>query len=296
MLFSAFLQGLLFLQTYNYFENYPKDRLGLKIFVALLWLLDFSHLILAGQTTYHYLVTSWGDVSALAHATVGLDMHLLLIALVALMSQSFYLYRIYLIGHKNWKNYFLVGFLALGCLAMFGLALTLPILYLPKLLVSSFANPRWVPIGVSMFALGAVFDTLIAGVMCYYLQKGRTGFRKTNTMIMRVMQYTLATGLATTALAIATLIMEIVLLHSNSLVFIAMHFSLGRVYTNAVVYSLNSRQRVVHNDNSIMSFRLPDETLESNGSVPLRRKGNKPHKALEVKVSEWKTSLPTAQV
>jgi len=212
ILFASFLQGVLFLQTSNYFENFPKDVLGLKLFVATLWLLDMAHLIIGGQTTYHYLVTSWGDKPELAYANFGLNAHLLFIGLVALISQSFYLYRIYLIGDKNYKNYLLVGFLSLGCLSMFAMTLALIILHLEESLISSFAKPQWIPFGISTFTFGAVFDTLIAGLMCYYLQQGKTGFRRTNTMIARIMQYTLATSSATTALAIATMIVKIYLL------------------------------------------------------------------------------------
>ncbi|KAJ7095516.1 hypothetical protein C8R44DRAFT_813382 [Mycena epipterygia] len=49
-------QGILSVQAYIYYENFPEDPLSLKA------TLDFVHLVLISQAMYYYLVTNWGIV------------------------------------------------------------------------------------------------------------------------------------------------------------------------------------------------------------------------------------------
>ncbi|KIM77003.1 hypothetical protein PILCRDRAFT_825752 [Piloderma croceum F 1598] len=60
------------------------------------------------------------------------------------------------------------------------------------------------------FCLGshAFVDCLLAGVMCYYLQKGRAGpgFSSVDSVVVKLMKYIVSSGVVTAACAIATLI------------------------------------------------------------------------------------------
>ncbi|KAF7332741.1 ANK-REP-REGION domain-containing protein [Mycena kentingensis (nom. inval.)] len=94
VLFSALFLGLLTVQIYTYFSNFPADSLWLKLLVGFVWLLDAAHLGIVSQSSYHYLVTSWGSPAALFAATTPFDVHMAFVAIPTLLCQSFFLYRI----------------------------------------------------------------------------------------------------------------------------------------------------------------------------------------------------------
>lgn len=117
------------MQAWNYYENFPKDPLRLKLLVSLgikkiiydlylhlstgacnlvryLWrgmdrssahrtnrLLDTVHLVVIIQSVYHYLVTNWGFAPALNVATWELVIHIFLIGLSCFICQIFFLQR-----------------------------------------------------------------------------------------------------------------------------------------------------------------------------------------------------------
>jgi len=92
----------------------------------------------------------------------------------------------------------------------------------------------------SLFSIGAASDVLIALLLCFYLRRGNSGFDKTNSIISHLVRYTVTTGLATSMLAVACLVAYFV--RPNTFIFIALHFSLGRMYTNSLLATLNSRR------------------------------------------------------
>ncbi|KAJ7318560.1 hypothetical protein DFH08DRAFT_1036358 [Mycena albidolilacea] len=127
-----------------------------------------------------------------------------------------------------------------ACLATFalGILLSAQILQVPSVAYFSVHTAEV----VALFALGGVVDVAIAVVLVVYLQQGKTHFDRTNFVVARVVHYTVATGLATSVLAIGCLAA-------------GMHFSLGRLYTNALLASLNSRR------NLRQATRIPSFTV-----------------------------------
>ncbi|KAF7297011.1 ANK-REP-REGION domain-containing protein [Mycena indigotica] len=110
---------------------------------------------------------------------------------------------------------------------------------------------------VVLFALGAAVDITIALVLVYYLQKGMrdTFSAPMQSVFSTVIQFTVATGLATSFLAIACLVTYLVSRHS--FIYIALHFSLGRLYTNALLATLNSRQSIRSKLNQTINCAIP---------------------------------------
>ncbi|KAJ6583065.1 hypothetical protein DFH09DRAFT_1309302 [Mycena vulgaris] len=234
VLFATFFQGVLTLQAYIYYEAFPDDPVGLKALIASVWILDVAHLALICQACYHYLITSWGNNDALLVSTQPLDLHLVFVGMATAICQGFFLYRIWTFSKKNW---ILTGVLGAACLTTFVLdaAMSAQISRVPS--VASFSALTGEV--VTLFSLGAAVDVAIAVILVWYLRAGETSFNRTTFVIGRVIQYTVATGLATSALAVGCLIAY--LARPHTFIFIAMHFSLGRMYTNALLATLNAR-------------------------------------------------------
>ncbi|KAJ7448043.1 hypothetical protein FB451DRAFT_1567393 [Mycena latifolia] len=265
VLFATFFQGVLTLQTYIYYEAFPDDPVGIKALVAGVWILDVAHLVLISQTCYHYLITSWGNNAALLVSTQPGDLHLILVGIATAVCQGFFLLRIWSFSKKNWA---LIGILGAACLATLGLETAMSVQMSQMASVAAYSSLT--SEAVAVFCLSVAVDVAIALIMIWYLRAGETSFNRTTFVIARLIQYTVATGLATSALAVGCLIAY--LTRPHTFIFIAMHFSLGRMYTNALLATLNSRRnlrKVLEGTmlpNSGSSFLAPLQTAKHNSS------------------------------
>lgn len=62
------------------------------------------------------------------------------------------------------------------------------------------------PLSMSVNALAAAGDVLIAVFLCTLLQQSRTGFRRSDTMINKLILFSINTGLLTSICAVMSLI------------------------------------------------------------------------------------------
>ncbi|PPQ69249.1 hypothetical protein CVT26_003661 [Gymnopilus dilepis] len=269
VLFATFLQGFLTVQTFNYYENYPKDPLRNKVIVRrhsfsktpslphisnpvvrsvssgdllptlriLYRCLDTIHLALIGQSAYHYLITNWGYQPALIRSTWELCVQLTFIGLSSFVCQLFFLGRIWVFSRKN---IFIVGFVLAVCLTTLILDIVVTVQILQTPFVTAFGERKGEIIAV--FTSGAAADVLIAALLCYYLRRDSSAFEATRSLVGKIVRYTVATGLATSALAIAAIIAYFA--QPQGFYFIAIHLCIGRMYTNALLATLNARHKM----------------------------------------------------
>ncbi|KAJ7088465.1 hypothetical protein B0H15DRAFT_780761, partial [Mycena belliarum] len=232
ILFSYRFQGILFVQAYIYYESFPEDPWQLKSLngtstLRIIRCLDFAHLVLICQTSYHYLIDNWGDSLALLESTIELDLHLVLVGTATILCQGFFLHRVWMFSRRNW---ILVAVLGAMCMTTVGLDITMTVQLSQNTSIATINGGGGREV-VAMFSIGAGVDMIIAILLCWYLMQGRTPFEQTNFVLTRIIQYTIATGLATSLLSLGC-------------VAAGMHFSLGRMYTNALLATLNSRRNL----------------------------------------------------
>ncbi|KIK65634.1 hypothetical protein GYMLUDRAFT_39128 [Collybiopsis luxurians FD-317 M1] len=98
--------------------------------------------------------------------------------------------------------------------------------------------------GLSMTVnvLGAVSDVAIAAGLFYFLHRSRTGFKKSDTMISKLIMFSVSTGLLTSVCAVASLLS--ILIWGRTLIYVAFYFSLGRLYSNSLLATLNARRSI----------------------------------------------------
>ncbi|KAF9445954.1 hypothetical protein P691DRAFT_239638 [Macrolepiota fuliginosa MF-IS2] len=232
VLFAVFSQGILSVQVYDYYMNFSDDPRRTKFFVALLWALDLTHLALIAYSIYYYLILNWGDTPALSHRIAAFNWQLLFIGLSTLLSQTFFLFRIWIFSERN---VCIVTPVLLSILATF------------SLLIAGFGRTsRTITAGgpAPLFIAGAVTDFMIAGILCYYVRKKSEGTRRmrlTRTLVNQVIRYTVATTALTSLLVLACLTAYLAAPHTSF--FIALHFSSGRTYSIAVLVNLNARRK-----------------------------------------------------
>ncbi|KAL0949179.1 hypothetical protein HGRIS_009257 [Hohenbuehelia grisea] len=127
-------------------------------------------------------------------------------------------------------------------------------------------------LSMTVNVLAAVGDALIAGSLVYLLQRSRTGFRKSDTMISKLTMFTVNTGLLTSICATASLIS--ILLWGNTFIYIAFYFNLGRLYSNSLLATLNAREGIRNmGDEDFDSLSL---SFRTGSGVTSFRSGQKP--------------------
>ncbi|KAF9063744.1 hypothetical protein BDP27DRAFT_1405646 [Rhodocollybia butyracea] len=238
--FSMFLQGVLTLQTVTYYDSYPKDQAWTKLVVATVWCFDTFQLILIAQSAYHYLISNWGIPSALLVSTWELDLNVTFIGLSTFVCQLFFLRRIWVFSGKKMKHIIIVGLLGALCAVTLIVDVVAMVSVLKNSSVAEFGSQK-VTILVA-FISGAVADVSIALLLSYYIRRNKGGFKKTDSIITLIIRYTITTGVVTSLLGIFTLVAYF--LSPDGLIFIGMHFCLGRLYTNALLATLNSRSKL----------------------------------------------------
>ncbi|EJD07972.1 uncharacterized protein FOMMEDRAFT_16510 [Fomitiporia mediterranea MF3/22] len=229
------LWGCASVQLYYYFNNFPKDELRLKILVTLVWALDTAHQGLISHSCYLYLVSNYGNPLFLFKIVPTLEVMVLLSAIVCLLVQSFLLYRVFRLSEKN---VVLVVALSLLAIAQF-IATTL--FFAKGYRLSSFAEvPSIAWLSKTANSLAAATDVSIAITLIFLLHRSRTGFRRSETMINRLIIFTINTGAVTSVCALFAVLF--VSIYPNALIYVAFYVCISRMYSNTLLATLNARK------------------------------------------------------
>ncbi|KAI0049075.1 hypothetical protein FA95DRAFT_962839 [Auriscalpium vulgare] len=237
ILASAALWGVTTLQTWYYYREYPKDPWHFKALVAVVFVLDTFHQILIAHTGYTYLVTHFFDPQFLGHIVWSIVTEVIPAAIVSFIVQCFFISRIWILSKKN--------VVVVGVVSLFVLVqLVVTIVYLAKAFTfSTYAELATIK-GWSMSINGTTVasDTSIALVLCYLLRNSRTGFRRSDTLINKLILFTVNTGLLTSIDAVCSLATIAAL--PNTFVYISFFFAQSRLYSNSLMATLNARNHL----------------------------------------------------
>jgi len=249
---SSILYGITCAQTFNYYTSYPNDRVFLKTLVAGLWVLDTIHMSFVIIMIYHYTVTHWGDPLALAETTWSLTFSILVGNILTVVVQSFYAYRIYRLSGGNVILPCVIVVLSL-CQLGFGIAY---MLHNWRAQFIALSESRITSItGSIAISTDLLCDLFISITMCILLHRNDTGWKGSSRIINTLITYTINTCVLLTVCTVALLVTF--LTFPSSLIFGIFYYILCRLYTNATLSMLNSRNLI----------RKIAETTSSNGDV-----------------------------
>lgn len=235
VLIAMSLWGASTVQTYYYFNRYPKDELWLKSLVLVVWILDTIHQGMITHTAYTYLITEYGNVAYLDVIVKTLLYEVIVSGILVFLVQSFFVLRIYKLSHNN---IYVVVFLELLVIG----ELVVSLIYTDKgLKLGTYSKLVQIAnLSRAINALAAVSDVAIAVSLIFLLQRSRTGFRRSDTVINRLILFSLNTGLLTSIDALLSLITITVL--PNTFVYILFFVTISRLYTNSLLATLNNRK------------------------------------------------------
>jgi len=253
---SAVLFGVTIIQTWNYFWCYRgKDRKALQGLVAFVSVLDTVHTILCLYSVYWYLILNFGNIETLDVATWSMNIQVLTNCAIDFSVQLFYARRLYIMSN----NIVLPVIISILGAVTFILANYFTAKSFELERYSNFAPLVWTTcVGMGAASLA---DIIIALSMCWCLWHKRTGFQRTDSIIMSLVSYCISSGLLTSILAIGTLVSFTVA--RFSLINEAFFWALGKCYVNSFLAILNSR-------NSLRD-RSPNNTDGSFHMSPIRQ-------------------------
>jgi len=261
VIISAVLHGVCLLQAFYYFQRYKKDAWFLKALVMVMVTFDATHLCLISHTVYHYSITNFHDEEALKHIIWSVVIEALFTGVNGALVQTFYVYRVWMLSQKNYLLTGLLLFLIVSC-AGCGTAWVII-----SMRMGTYRNLLRVnPLTITINALSTTIDTLIALSLVYLLNSARTGFRKSDTMINKLIIFVVNTGILTTICAIASLICLVA--SPNTLIYASFYFCIGRLYLNSFLATLNARKSITEKIDNVdhMLVSMPRSVVSSQGT------------------------------
>ncbi|TFK42305.1 hypothetical protein BDQ12DRAFT_719191 [Crucibulum laeve] len=234
---ASFLFGVTTLQAYWYYHSYPRDTLLHKYSVAILWGLDTFHLFLTIHAVYTYVVKGFGNTAGLVHILWSIQLQISVNVVMILMVHTLYALRVWRLG--GYHHGFLGYIVALVVSGGFGIGIALAYEMYTVDTYPELERISWV-INSSLAAV-TVIDFVIAAAMCYYLRKSKGAASRLSSRISVVIQYTLGSGLLTSACSLSAMFTYILL--PNTFIFLGVEFLLTKLYVVSFLAMLNARQR-----------------------------------------------------
>ncbi|KAF8643364.1 hypothetical protein AX16_009092 [Volvariella volvacea WC 439] len=263
---ASILYGVTCIQTFIYFVKYPKDGLPRRSMVFFLWVVNTVQEILICLGIWQYLVTHFGDFAFQASFHVPLPLATIITSIASTTVQGFFVWRIWMLSKRS--PYFPV--------VMIPAIIAQPVLCIIYL-IESLRNPsleefaRLNSITFAANGIAAGVDIAIAVFMGILLVLGRTGFRRTDQMIVRLMFITVNTGAWTALFALVVVILSAV--YPGQLTSAATYFPLCSLYVNTLLANLNSRSYIRGSDHQHITDSVPVT------SIGFSRRNNTSHGA-----------------
>ncbi|KAJ7442325.1 hypothetical protein FB451DRAFT_1567688 [Mycena latifolia] len=234
---SASLYGAGILQFWMYIRKYhSQDPMVVKGLVVAVLICDTCQQALLSHAVYEYLVSSLADKAILLSVVNTLMIELYFSCAIATLVQQFYCWRIYKIG-KSWLLACAVSLVSwTSCVTL--LVYSVKAVQL-KLLAEVITLKT---LSITANTLSAVADVTISVVLVILLHSAKTGFKRSTDLINRLMVFTFNTGLPTSICAfVATISIAV---FPNTFLYIFFFLLLGRLYTNSILVTLNSREYI----------------------------------------------------
>lgn len=207
------------------------------------------------ESVYYYVIKNFNNPTILICMVWSIIVEVLFNGLVGFLVQGFLTLRVWRLSSNN---LFITGTIACMVIAEFGCSVAFTAKAIQFHTWEELKALKGLSITVNILAV--LPDVFIAASLFYFLQRSRTGFKKSDTMITRLIVFTVSTGVFTSICAIASLVS--ILAWGNTLIYVAFYFSLGKLYSNSLLATLNARITIrgLGEDSDELSFSLQTVT------------------------------------
>jgi len=251
--------GTCIIQWYNYYTSGYKDPWYTRLLVAWVVFLDTFHTGAATYMLWEFVVPNFGKPEIFVHLPWPYPTTPIFICLASVPVQIYLAYRIRGLSH----SWFL--FLGLASLALAQGACGIAGGILATINPDPAHFAALLPLAESWISIAVFVDVSITLSLFYYLRKSKTGFKRTDNIIERLIRTAIETASIGAIFCIIDVIVFTTRIDTNLHFFFAL--PQGRIYTNTLMMTLNSRAslREEMNSTGVHSFN-------GSGSGGMRRK------------------------
>lgn len=226
------------MQAYMYFPS--KDKALLQIIAAGMAIVDIVSAGLISRGVYAYLVPNFGSMLPLASINPALSAECSMSIFIVFVSHLFFAYQMYNVIAQGPAKYVMPGLVAFfGTVSFAGaIGCVVTMFTQNRNILTDRSYQFSVFVGIAKGA-AAVADIIATAGLCFYISKGNSAFKKTNSMIKRLIGYILQRGILVTLIQIMFLI--IFFTTSTKFAWLALHVNVTRIYSNTFFAMLNGR-------------------------------------------------------
>ncbi|KAI0364109.1 hypothetical protein BV20DRAFT_1057476 [Pilatotrama ljubarskyi] len=227
------LMGALSVQTYLYHITFPQDPLSIRCFVYGLFAFEWVQTGLIIENSFDVFVYNFGNVPNMLKFHNSWFSVPVMCGIVSAAVQIFYSRRIYVLsGSLSLASLICVLALTQGSAAIASGVLL-------KLIRSASDQAATTPAIATWLGGSALVDIIIAVTMTILLLKTRTGFRRSDTLVNKLVRLVIESGTITASVAIVDVVMFVAL--PNTLYHECPALVLAKLYANMMMASLNNR-------------------------------------------------------
>ncbi|KAI0712395.1 hypothetical protein C8Q76DRAFT_797251 [Earliella scabrosa] len=265
----AAMFGFTVLQTLYYYEQFPKDPLILKLSVAALTIMDLMTMIFNSHAVYFYLIDNYANPPALQKEIWSAQAELLVTYTIVLVVQLFFIFRIYHLRPHMWYIPVILGVISFASFFM------VVVIFSRVVHDDTWAatnRPEVTQPLTANWVLGNIVDIGITVILCWYLWSEKLAVReKTNIMLNRIIVFLVNRGAIAAVVQVLTLLTKFI--WPQTLVWLAFHNALSKVYVNSMLATLNARValRKIIMDSELDQERPPTEFSQRGPSRPVSK-------------------------
>ncbi|OSD05878.1 hypothetical protein PYCCODRAFT_1052139 [Trametes coccinea BRFM310] len=231
--------GMLLQQTMRYYRLYPNDPYFLKIWVFSAVLFQLITTAMATHTAYYYLITYFYDPIVFTKNVPWTTALVPLFGPIAnAIAESFFARRVFLVGPK-YRIFAFSGLIMVLMSCGFYIAQTVQVFTLHSI-VATVGAGGWLPPTGAAFLLAG--DVQLTGILVYVLQRGRSGIKRTDSMVNMLIMYAISTGSLVCVINTVSLVLALVFPHQ--VLYAAANMVGNTIYSNSFVVALNTRELV----------------------------------------------------
>ncbi|KAJ7845076.1 hypothetical protein B0H13DRAFT_2676044 [Mycena leptocephala] len=254
IIINTFIFGVVFTQAVTYYTSarHKKDSWAIKGLVSWALLLDTFHSCAVMSVLWAYCITHFGDVNYLRTTPWAYPTTPIFSASASVPIQIFLAFRVKRLSN-SWPIFCVLSTLSIASGIM---AFISAIRAVQVSNIKDFA--ALIPVVDAWLALSVLCDLSLTTLLFVFLRRSRTGFAKTDNLITRLIIQSIETASFSTLNSIMDLITFTVLQNTN------FHFIFallsGRMYTNTLLATLNSRDKLRENMDMGESTHRADST------------------------------------
>jgi hypothetical protein len=227
-----------------YHKKFSHDPIVLKLLVDVVYLLDFAQIILLHEFAWDVFVTGIAVKGGVPTPQVNVSVHTMITSIIAAMVQIFFAWRVYFLRRDSIIVKIVVIVILMLAVQQCTSCLTAVGLYLHAgTSESGIALLRSGSKLTQAWLIGAVIcDLIIATAMTIILiQYSRaSSIKRTQTLVRSLIVRSVETGTMTLLFTVLNLVLFTLL--PTNYVYMVFDRSISKLYSNALLLSLNARQ------------------------------------------------------